>query len=179
MPAYSRVTVSPFSPNPKYHESPYLINEIPHFAAADERELLPSTPFPIFPIRVKSLLSCATECTPNALEHLALLPLRVSERRFSFASHSGTPFQHLPWLYRQKGCRPCCVQTPSVPRTNGICALYRCRLIHRNLTTLKDCNPERLTSIGHENLYRFGVTGVYQCVSESFILRPKSCVVVG
>ena len=92
MPAYSRVTASPFSPNPKYHESHYLINEIPHFAAADERELLPSAPFSIFPIRVKSLLSCATECTPNALGHLALLPLRVSELRFSFASHNELRF---------------------------------------------------------------------------------------
>ena len=179
MPAYSRVTASPFSPNPKYHESPYLINEIPHFAAADERELLPSAPFPIFPIRVKSLLSCATECTPNALGHLALLPLRVSERRFSFASHSELRFSTCLGYIDRKVADLAMYKRHLYHGQAGICTGYRCRLIHRNLTTLKDCNPERLTSIGHKNLYRFGVTGVYQCVSESFILRPKSCVVVG
>lgn len=131
MPAYSRVTASPFSPNPKYHESPYLINGLPHFAAADEREWLPSAPFPIFPIRMKSLLSCATECTPNALEHLALLPLRVSERRFSFASHSELRFSTcLGYIDKYHLSRE---RLPTLLCTNAICTadkrhLYRAQM---------------------------------------------------
>ena len=99
---------------------------------------------------------CLHPITPPTLCFIPpFLPSRCL--RLTYCAPTTLAFQSLKdMICYEKGCRPIHIQTPSVPRRNGICMGDECRLLNHYFTTLRTFNLELLSIKYRETLTKTG-----------------------